>query len=425
MDSTRIPLARVLELGVRITWREAVAIVLEGNAVAADRRARGLAHPRVDTLSCVVTRGGNVEFVDSAAEHDPNGMVALFKELLVDQDAPRELVKLSRAGTDSTLADDLELLASATKRQRVEIASVAIRGLAAEAELARRTIDALRGLPVESDQLPVANAAGQLVPAEAQDAELNRLRVQIGFAEPESAPSRWRAVLVGLAIGTVLVLAAAYLLYGLPRPADEPSPPRDRSSAVAQPASEPVRAAPPAVIVPAAPDSRSAAPDSPPPPVPRPPRVPATETAPPPDAPGAVSAATAPSVPDVLPAHEPAPAAEAGVEPPTRRTARVAVTPDTAIYSWTSPGVSPPVLRYPNLPNAVVTTADTIYAPHFEILVDGTGHVETVRLRARDDQSETYYRMRMMIAAAKAWRFDPATIDGHPVRYLARVVLTP
>ena len=68
-------------------------------------------------------------------------------------------------------------------------------------------------------------------------------------------------------------------------------------------------------------------------------------------------------------------------------------------------------------PDAVIT------GPYFEVLVDLDGNVETVRIRGQIEPGETFYRHRMLLAAAKLWRFTPARLDGRPVRYVTRVVI--
>lgn len=64
--------------------------------------------------------------------------------------------------------------------------------------------------------------------------------------------------------------------------------------------------------------------------------------------------------------------------------------------------------------------------PFLELLIDEQGTVERVRLRARTPApGQTLYRHRMLLAAAKAWQFEPARLDGQPVRYVMRVPLEP
>lgn len=78
--------------------------------------------------------------------------------------------------------------------------------------------------------------------------------------------------------------------------------------------------------------------------------------------------------------------------------------------------VEPPVLVYPQLPSDP-QPAPPASAPHFELLVNERGEVDQVRLRTTDVQ----FQDRMLVSAAKAWRFRPATRDGKPVRYRVRV----
>ncbi len=64
--------------------------------------------------------------------------------------------------------------------------------------------------------------------------------------------------------------------------------------------------------------------------------------------------------------------------------------------------------------------------PYLELLVDRAGSVEQVRLRAKQPApGQTLYRHRMLLAAAKAWQFEPARRNGAPVRYVMRVPLEP
>jgi len=97
---------------------------------------------------------------------------------------------------------------------------------------------------------------------------------------------------------------------------------------------------------------------------------------------------------------------------------------DDAVFSAATPGVTPPVMRSSGLAStALKGPGEAIAGPYFEVLVGVDGSVETVRIRGRVEPGETFYRHRMMLAAAKMWRFTPATLNGRPVRYVARVVL--
>lgn len=96
-----------------------------------------------------------------------------------------------------------------------------------------------------------------------------------------------------------------------------------------------------------------------------------------------------------------------------------------SVYSWTSPDVEPPRMTYPGMPQSAFPplTEEAITGPYFEVLVDETGAVEAVRMHGQAAPGETVYQYRMLLAAAKAWRFTPAMRDGQPVRYVVRVVL--
>jgi hypothetical protein len=149
-ESTRITLARVLELGVRVTWREAAAIVYE--AIAATRGGERTGPARVTAESCLLTRGGEVMLIGSAAQARPEVVVRLFDDLLASCSEPG---RFAGAVADGTALEMLEELSQAIspKRRRVEVASVALRGLAAAADAARALADA-------GEQHPSADVAG-------------------------------------------------------------------------------------------------------------------------------------------------------------------------------------------------------------------------------------------------------------------------
>ena len=133
MDVTRMSIARVLELGVPISWREAAAVVFEGISTAHDREGR--ATSRIAPDSCLITRGGEVVLSDDASCGDPEAIAGLAADLLTGctdrgdlgaaLDAGRLLPFLEKLGEDTTW-----------KRRRVPIAALARRAQHAEADCA-------------------------------------------------------------------------------------------------------------------------------------------------------------------------------------------------------------------------------------------------------------------------------------------------
>ena len=105
MESPRISLARVLELGVRVSWREAVAIVHE--AVARTAATEGAGPARVTAESCLLTRGGDVVLTGTAAQARPEAVVRLLDDLLASCSNPG---RFSGAVADGTALDMIEEL---------------------------------------------------------------------------------------------------------------------------------------------------------------------------------------------------------------------------------------------------------------------------------------------------------------------------
>ena len=54
-----------------------------------------------------------------------------------------------------------------------------------------------------------------------------------------------------------------------------------------------------------------------------------------------------------------------------------------------------------------------------DLVISADGRVERVRMRAAPRDVHEF----MMLSAAKAWRFDPATVHGRPVRFLLSVAI--
>jgi hypothetical protein len=89
------------------------------------------------------------------------------------------------------------------------------------------------------------------------------------------------------------------------------------------------------------------------------------------------------------------------------------------VYSRSDPDVVPPQGLYPKLPSdRSGVPADGRMV--LDLLISTDGQVEHVRLRTRPRDVHEF----MLVSAAKAWRFDPATVHGRPVRFLHSVAIT-
>jgi hypothetical protein len=90
------------------------------------------------------------------------------------------------------------------------------------------------------------------------------------------------------------------------------------------------------------------------------------------------------------------------------------------IYSVEDADVEPPHLLRQHLPTRPPPGLDLGEVGVLEILVNEDGEVEGFRPPA----PPTRFQERMIVAAAKTWRFTPAVRDGVPVKYRTRVRLT-
>ena len=84
------------------------------------------------------------------------------------------------------------------------------------------------------------------------------------------------------------------------------------------------------------------------------------------------------------------------------------------IYSASDPSVVPAVMVRPYL----ASVASEGGSGELEIVISETGAVERVRLI-----STHHFQARMLVAAAKAWQFQPALKDGRAVKYRLRVLV--
>lgn len=86
------------------------------------------------------------------------------------------------------------------------------------------------------------------------------------------------------------------------------------------------------------------------------------------------------------------------------------------LYTPEDADVVPPVIvrqSFPNFPGRLVTAS----AGMLEVVVDATGAVESVEMT---DPAHPQYD-KLAVAAARRWEYEPARVDGVPVKYLKRV----
>jgi hypothetical protein len=155
MDSTRISIARVIELGVQVSWREAAAIIHE--AVSQTGPTKGARPSRVSSDACLLTRGGEVVLTGEAQKARPETVVRLLEDLLAVCDSPGGLASALESGTALAFLEDLSQRTT-PKRRRVEIASVALRALAAAADRAREESDEREAALAEPEREPPPRA---------------------------------------------------------------------------------------------------------------------------------------------------------------------------------------------------------------------------------------------------------------------------
>ena len=84
------------------------------------------------------------------------------------------------------------------------------------------------------------------------------------------------------------------------------------------------------------------------------------------------------------------------------------------IFSSAYPDVKAPALLRQQLPREPAPGDDTGF---FDMVIDELGNVANIKLIS----PRRRYHDRMLVAAAKAWKFRPATLNGQPVKYRLRI----
>jgi hypothetical protein len=108
------------------------------------------------------------------------------------------------------------------------------------------------------------------------------------------------------------------------------------------------------------------------------------------------------------------------VEPSPEEPREASVEGIGRVYHEGEPGVVPARLERNPLPEESPQGASSEQTGVFELIVDEQGRVLRVRLLSRTNS----FQERMLLSAAKAWRFEPAHKDGLPVKFLTQVRIT-
>jgi hypothetical protein len=432
MAAYRISVRRVLELGVPVTWQEAVAVVHEVAILSVVNATRNGVPSRINADSCILTRRGDVELPQTTDQERPDAALQLLRDLITGRETPTDLEALAYGAPTRTLTDDLAMFSRPNRRS--EIANLAMRALDAEQEMARLGITPpalVDGLPpaVAPPPLPADPAAPAVAPP-AAEADLAWLRDQMAARPaaaveppPPPAPPARRAPPWAMRAAAALLLATGTAVVWWTWSVSPPAPPEAPAGAAIPAGLGPValdpswhtagrREADIDLGQPAAPARTAAGRDASSPPFGRARSGDLMAS----NAVGRDSTAAALTDAAVTAAIDTA-AADAELD---------ALFADDSVYSVSHAAVRPPMMLFPRLPRAAFPgPTDRIDGAYFEVLVDQRGGVEAVRLRGREQPGQTFYRARMMLSAAKVWQFQPAQLDGRPVRYVVRVVPEP
>jgi hypothetical protein len=399
-------LSRLLALDVSMEWHDAVAIVSQlAEQAAGDKRRPGFgAVPAIGAIGLEPEGRLQLQLDPNGSEPIPTGVGRVLQALLKDRPLPANLRLLAwRATAQTGAAMTLDEIT---------------------AELARwerpGRIEKLK------DLYERARSAG---PAPLQAAALQPHEVPSDIVEPPTTPEpsmrsvmatgsrRHIAVITAAAIVVCVAVAAGTIAFR--RMSSGLSQDPRTVAAAPESASSPAVAADIDVPNPTAsrrPNRRVR------PPEPRP--VPGIErsaggvhnpqrTAPPDASPKATVGRSSSTSP--LNEVSAGVTGSAAVSQPS-----VATIPDSHLYKSGDAGVTEPVLVKPYLPLRPHADIPDSALGVLEVVVDARGQVESVHLKSPANR----YREKWWLFTAKDWRFEPASKNGRPVKFLKRILLT-
>jgi TonB family protein len=129
--------------------------------------------------------------------------------------------------------------------------------------------------------------------------------------------------------------------------------------------------------------------------------------------------------PPVVRGGSPTPAAPSPAPPPVSRPPTRADVNSPRVYSIDDEGISPPVAidqRMPAISGAMGVVIKSLRTNGLvDIVIDETGRVVDAMIRRSLNSSFD----AMVLQSARRWKYQPATKDGAPVRYLKTLLLVP
>ena len=381
-----IPINELKAPAVGCSWYEVAALVLDTATALREQPASDLS----DLAAIHLAADGYVVLPAGPEPQAPVVELArLLGALLLDVPAPealREVATRYQAAEETSLETFTSDLARFERPDRTAI----LTQLAARAASVERSIDE----PSSLEQLASRVRA---------DEEAGRSSTARSLAAPRRTRRRALAIVAAVGVATAAALFGAAYLAAPSRPAGaapQPVVARVRAGAAELVAS----AAQVFTSSPASPAPQAADAPEPPPtgrrtaPARRTRHVPAPEVV---VSVRSFDRGVAGTDPEVGEAPEPPP-------------------PDPVVYTSADGGVTPAALLRPHLPSEPPAGVADEEVGVLELTVTETGRVAHVRLVSASNR----FQERMLVAAAKSWRFQPATKDGRPVRFRARVRVT-
>jgi hypothetical protein len=398
MAANQIRLDELLARQVDVQWYEGVAIV---QAICRQLLARGVSNGEFPVATQVgLSADGAVRVLATTSTKAVMAAAHLLAGLLSDDVPVRLRLVVSQATGESSTIQNLSEFSEALGYFERPDGELIVRNLVHRAMLAapRKQADENRSEQVHTHQKP-ENAA--VKPARDKKATLRLTAMAAAVAIVATSSLAWfasRGGRVSAAIGGITNVFAGGPEAGLNEPLENSASPKEIA------AQGPTRAH----------QSHSSAA--------------ATSHGQPGEArkesPGAPAARISSLVPSVTSVRSGVPSSSISGAPEAAQTYVIfanepGVNASSLIYSKADSAVTPPRQVYPALPaeppaemRRALTVVDLVIAPD--------GLVERVHLRTTPRDIHEF----MLLSAAKAWRFQPALLDGRPVRFLHSVALT-